>query len=223
MAGRRAHRVEATATQATVPALSRVWRLLKRDGVAHHVPRDGDPDLPIKLRLASNGGVYPPMPGELALETARRTRAVADVQARRLGVSRRHFMLSAARSATMLATDLGPVPTDPEDAAVSTSTDECVFGVQGHFLADPEGTELPLPGFPQDECGQADPHGCYSAETFRDLTHSRDRPADRRRPKGSHLGWRQPGQRSVVQPGGLRPTRDGLSRTRLRVDWLITS
>ena len=178
-------------------AAYRGGRPAEGDDVASHRSTEDDPGLPIKLQPVSNGEFYPPAPSELALETARRTRAVADDQARRLGVSRRNFLLSAAGSATMLATlaacssdqaakdgatpggtfDVGEtttsagnvVPADPDEAAAAVSGDEFVFDVQGHFLQYPEGTDLPLPGFPQDECGATDPHDCYSAETFFDL------------------------------------------------------
>jgi hypothetical protein len=100
-------------------------------------------------------------------------------------MSRRDFLLSAAGTATMLATltacskESGegaggsfPVPpdatVDPEVAEEAIGGDEFVFDVQGHFLDYPPGTPTAaLVGFPQSACGEGPE--CYSAETFLDL------------------------------------------------------
>ena len=114
-----------------------------------------DPGLPIKLHPVSNGEFYPPPPTPLAVETMRRTRVLTDSRARRLGVSRREFLLSAAGSAAMLATlaacskeqnkatgtSTGGTFTIPDEATIDNETattllsgDEFNFDVQGHFL-----------------------------------------------------------------------------------------
>ncbi len=66
-------------------------------------PEPPEPGLPIKLAPCSNGEIAPPPPSPLAREVARRTEAVVDAKARRLGISRREFLRSSMGAATMLA------------------------------------------------------------------------------------------------------------------------
>ena len=61
-----------------------------------------DPGLPLKLWPCSNGEYLPPPLDELRREAMRRARAAADVHARRLGWSRRRFLLSSAGLASGL-------------------------------------------------------------------------------------------------------------------------
>ena len=149
-----------------------------------------DPGLPIKLHPVSNGEFYPPPPTPLAVETMRRTRVLTDSRARRLGVSRREFLLSAAGSAAMLATlaacskeqnkatgtSTGGTFTIPDEATIDNETattllsgDEFIFDVQGHFLEYPDNTPLPVPNFPQAACDLVDKHDCFDVASFMDL------------------------------------------------------
>jgi uncharacterized protein len=153
-----------------------------------------DPGLPLKLTPASNGEFRPPPSTPLVREVLRRSRLLLDEHARRSGLSRRDFLLSAAGTATMLSVltacsgdsarqDAGgagggpggtfTVPpeatTDPSVGDEVLGGDEFIFDVQSHFLDYEEGSSLPLPGFPQSSCGATDPHDCYSVETFLDL------------------------------------------------------
>jgi predicted TIM-barrel fold metal-dependent hydrolase len=63
---------------------------------------DEDPGLPIKLHPVSNTEVPPPPPSPVAREAIRRAREACETNARRIGISRRQFMLSAMGSATTL-------------------------------------------------------------------------------------------------------------------------
>jgi hypothetical protein len=139
----------------------------------------------------SNGEFIPPAPTALVREATRRSLAALDANARRTGVSRRQFLLSAAGSATMLAVlsacstdearsrgerpggtyDISPeATTEPEAAAEAVGGDELVFDVQTHLLEYPEGTPpAALPGFAQSDCGLDDPVDCYRRPTFLDL------------------------------------------------------
>ncbi len=146
--------------------------------------RESDPGLPLKLAPASNGEFRPPPMTALVREARRRSRPLLEANARRSGLSRRDFLLSAAGTATMLsvlaacADDAGEgrggtftVPpdatTDPSRAEEVVGGDEFIFDVQGHFLDYPPGSTAALPAFPQSGCGEG--YDCYSVETFLDL------------------------------------------------------
>ena len=62
-----------------------------------------DPGLPIKLHPCSNGEFVPPPVSPVVREAVKRARADAERNARRLGVSRRQFLLSSMGAATTLA------------------------------------------------------------------------------------------------------------------------
>jgi len=64
---------------------------------------DDDPRLPLTIHPLSNGEYAPLRRSELVNEAVRRTLAVAETNARRLGVSRRAFLRSSAGMATTLA------------------------------------------------------------------------------------------------------------------------
>jgi uncharacterized protein len=154
---------------------------------------DDDPGLPIKLGPCSNGE-YDPLPLSPVVEEAtRRTRQLCDATARRLGVSRREFLLSVCGAATMLLTldacsreearlrgkrapggryDVPASATvEPEAAREALAGDEFVFDVQGHFLeyrvnpAAQHGRDF-WDGFPQRYCGEEDPRLCFSVTHF---------------------------------------------------------
>ena len=64
---------------------------------------DEDPGLPIKFGPCSNAEYDPePVLPEVLLETIRRAREAGDRHARRLGMSRREFLLSICGAATTL-------------------------------------------------------------------------------------------------------------------------
>ena len=154
------------------------------------------PRLPIKLSPCSNGEFSPPPPSAVVRETIRRAHDAAEVNARRLGVSRRQFLAGLCGSAVTLATlaacaaddraargdgapggtfDLPPeATTDPSAAADVLTGDEFIMDVQHHLLEyDPAfGTaDAPLfgGGFPQADCGEADRRDCFSIERYLDL------------------------------------------------------
>jgi hypothetical protein len=122
----------------------------------------------------------------------RRAREQLERNARRAGISRRRFLLSAAGSATVLsvlaacsqesAKSKGESPggtfstttestVEPEAAAEVVGGDEFIFDVQGHLLEFPPGDDpAGVPGFPQTSCGDPDrPADCYDTEHFLDL------------------------------------------------------
>jgi predicted TIM-barrel fold metal-dependent hydrolase len=153
-------------------------------------PRD-DPGLPIKWHPVSNGEFVAPPATRLVREATRQSLAAIDANARRLGVSRRQFLLSAMGSATMLAVltacsneeastkgekpggsfDVPPeATTEPEaaDGAIG-SNGELVFDVQTHLLDFPAGMGGAPLGFPQSDCGEEDWRDCYRRPAFLDL------------------------------------------------------
>jgi uncharacterized protein len=125
--------------------------------------RDEDPGLPIKLGPCSNGEYDPePLPPVL-VETIRRAREECERNARRLGMTRRQFLLSMMGAATtLLALDactreetssrMSPGPTrrtpepggtfevppeatiDPGAAQEAVGGDEFIMDIQGHLL-----------------------------------------------------------------------------------------
>ena len=151
---------------------------------------DDDPGLPIKWHPVSNGEFVPPPPTPLVREAIRRSQAELDANARRVGLSRRRFLLSACGSATMLSvlaacakeeaarkgrgTGTGgtyTVPTEattePEAAAHALGGDELIFDIQSHLLEYPAGAPAAAaPAFPQTKCGEDDPLDCYRRPTF---------------------------------------------------------
>jgi len=145
--------------------------------------------LPIKLDTTSNGE-FEPVPLPRAARVANATaHADATANARRLGLSRRAFLLSAAGAAsTLLAMNRAfaaagrdgghyalPDATalEPELAAAHLEGDEFVFDVQGHHVA-PERPwrehsrfwRRTISGFPYAACGLPDGIECFAAERF---------------------------------------------------------
>jgi hypothetical protein len=126
---------------------------------------------------------------ELVKEAVRRARQACDDNARRTGVSRRDFLLSACGAATTLAVlaacskeasdgaDPGgtfTVPpeatTEPEAARETAAGTDFVMDVQGHLLEYDRDSPLPSQwfgqGFPQGECDEGDPRACFTTEHF---------------------------------------------------------
>ncbi len=64
--------------------------------------RDDDPGLPIKFGPCSNGEYDPQPLSPVMRETVRRAREECDRNAKRLGMSRREFLLSVCGAATTL-------------------------------------------------------------------------------------------------------------------------
>jgi uncharacterized protein len=147
---------------------------------------DVPPRLPLKLGPVSNGEVLPVrnprvrVAQGLALEASERL-------SRRLGVSRRAFLGSAAGMATtLLAVNrawAGTRPggtfavteamgSDPAAAASVLAGDEFVFDVQTHHVSPDRSWLAENPHFeflkkiPQGRCGASDPLRCYSRHHF---------------------------------------------------------
>jgi uncharacterized protein len=161
------------------------------------VPRvrwdDDDPGLPIKFGPCANDE-YEPVPlSSVVREAVRRARIECDDNARRTGVSRRRFLLSACAAATtLLALDActseaakhsgkgkpgghyripSEATTEPSVANDALGGHELIFDVQNHLLdysLDPHSRDEAFFGadFPQARCGEADPHDCFSVEHF---------------------------------------------------------
>ncbi|HEU5305752.1 MAG TPA: amidohydrolase family protein [Acidimicrobiia bacterium] len=152
-------------------------------------------DLPVELGPCSNGEYDPAPLTPVARAARRRARLDCDDNARRTGMSRRRFLRSVCGVATTLlainacseastrdAARRKPggtfsVPTtaavDPDAARAALAGEEFVFDVQGHFLeygghedsGSLQGREF-WTGFPQQQCGEADPRVCFSVDHF---------------------------------------------------------
>jgi predicted TIM-barrel fold metal-dependent hydrolase len=157
-----------------------------------------DPGLPIKLGPCSNGEYDPEPLSPVLTETIRVAREECERNARRVGMTRRQFLLSACGAATTLlaldactrAADLAaptsssPEPggsyvippeatTEPDAAREAVGGEEFVLDVQGHLLEydlNPvlNGQDF-WQRFPQQDCGEADPRVCYSIDHFLEL------------------------------------------------------
>jgi uncharacterized protein len=143
-----------------------------------------DPGLPIKLQPCSNGEYFPRPMSDVAREAMRRARRMSEENAARLGMSRREFLLSACGAATGLIalgacsresgggeggrfTVTTEAATETTVAEETLGTPEFVFDVQTHLLefdAIPPTAEFFGAGFPQANCGEADPRDCFSIE-----------------------------------------------------------
>jgi uncharacterized protein len=149
---------------------------------------------PIELGPCSNGEYDPAPLTPVVVEALRRARDDCDRQARRSGVSRRTFLSSLCGAATVLVAlaacseeatqhtlrrkpggtyTVPPTATvDPDAARAVLAGDEFVFDVQGHFLDYSAGAPATVQGrdfwmgFPQRDCGEADPRLCYSVDHF---------------------------------------------------------
>jgi len=145
--------------------------------------------LPVRVDPTSNGEFEPvPLPRHLRAANREALRD-ATRHARRLGVSRRDFMMSAAGAATtLLALDRAFAATgrdggrfalpaeaalEPELAASVIEGDELVFDVQGHHVTPErpwrERSEFwrrTVGGFPFADCGLPDRIECFSARQF---------------------------------------------------------
>jgi predicted TIM-barrel fold metal-dependent hydrolase len=155
--------------------------------------QEEDPGLPVKLGPCSNAEYDPePLPPVLR-ETIRLVRLASEGHARRVGLTRRDFLLSTMGAAAMLTAldactrdrmravegrDPGGRYEIPSEAAEdlgaaedAVSGEEFIFDVQGHLLEydlDPASRYEPFwgDGFPQANCGEEDPRACFSIEHF---------------------------------------------------------
>jgi predicted TIM-barrel fold metal-dependent hydrolase len=153
--------------------------------VAHDEP---EAPLPIRYGLISNGEYLPFPPSAVEREAARRTRELADRQARRLGIPRRRFLQSLCGAAGALfvlnacsnessesegESNGGQfrVPEEAMDeeeaAADAIGGDEFIFDVQTHFLEfEADQSSGLATAFPQAGCGADDPRLCFSIDTY---------------------------------------------------------
>ena len=102
-------------------------------------PRRDDDELPIRVHPLSNGEYAPLRRSPVVVEAVRRTFDVADVNARRTGISRRAFLRSAAGTSAFL-TALAAC-TDEQRAASTTratSTTDVPLGPGGTFDLPPD-------------------------------------------------------------------------------------
>jgi hypothetical protein len=121
--------------------------------------KTNDPGLPIKLDPVSNGEYPPPPASEMVREAQRRARRMAEDNARRVGMDRRRFLLSAMGAATTLyalaacgddSSGKGKKPGGtydvPKDAMVDSDVaidklggDQPIIDMQSHLLEYPKG------------------------------------------------------------------------------------
>ena len=159
---------------------------------------DVDPGLPVKLWPCSNGEYLPAPLDDLRREAMRRARSAADEHARRLGWSRRRFLLSSAGMASGLVvlqachaersasqgTDPGGRFTVPSSAEIDTeeaettvhgspATTQAEVDQDAEVVVDVQTHFLESGAwgvdFPQGRCGEEDAIDCFSAEYWRDL------------------------------------------------------
>jgi predicted TIM-barrel fold metal-dependent hydrolase len=147
-----------------------------------------DPGLPIKFGPCSNGEYVPAPLTALEREAIRRARLDCETNAKRAGLSRGTFLRSLCGAATTLLAlqgclkDAGKLGGGrwevPPEAALERDAaravlagEEFVFDVQGHLLEYDElhrSAGQPFFGsvFPQVNCGEDDPHACFTREVF---------------------------------------------------------
>jgi predicted TIM-barrel fold metal-dependent hydrolase len=160
--------------------------------------RDDEPGLPIKFGPCSNGEYDPQPLSPVMRETVRRASEECERNAKRLGMSRREFLLSVCGAATTLLVldactreavrhvsgSSGATPgggysippeatTEPDAAHGAIGGEEFVFDIQGHLLEydlNPvlNGQDF-WTRFPQQYCGEDDPRTCYSIDHFMEL------------------------------------------------------
>jgi hypothetical protein len=153
---------------------------------------DVDPGLPIKLGPVSNGEFLPPPASPLVKETQRRAYDLAERNARRLGMSRRRFLLSTMGAASTLGvlaacskeenaangTGNGGTFSVPDEAALDADAaadvlngKQYIFDVQTHFLD--ANHDIPDLGtsefFNNPECEDGDARDCFSVDWYLDL------------------------------------------------------
>ena len=136
---------------------------------------------PIPFRTCCNGEFEPRAPTARDERAEAEYRRVVDDSARRLGVTRRQFIDSAAGTAAALLVINqvygcgykvdGDAGLDADHACQALSGDEFIFDVQTHHV-NPAGSwrhgswELALDTFPQASCGESDKMVCFDREHY---------------------------------------------------------
>jgi len=151
-----------------------------------------DPGLPIPFGPVSNGEYDPPPLTPLEREARRRALLACDDNARRMGVSRRQFLLGVCGAATTLLAiqacsderngkqsggrfDLPKdSAVDPDAARSRLAGQEIIFDVQTHLLdydtIDPAHRGAGIGAlFPQRNCGEADADDCFDVDNLLEL------------------------------------------------------
>ncbi|MCS6805239.1 MAG: amidohydrolase [Blastocatellia bacterium] len=148
-----------------------------------------EPRLPLKLDATSNGEYHPvPLHPDVQLVKSLAMEQ-AETNARRLGWSRRRFLMSACGVATTMLCmnqvfahrgntggffDVSPdMALDPEAAATVVAGDEFIFDVQTHHIR-PSGEWLKrnqefvdfMSYFGQTKCGESDPANCLTRDHY---------------------------------------------------------
>jgi len=161
--------------------------------------QDEDPGLPITFGPCSNAEYDPEPLSAFHREVIRRAEEACERNAKRVGMTRRQFLLSVCGAATTLAVldactrevvkrntpgatpggsySIPPEATlEPTPAHTAVGGEEFVFDIQGHLLeydlnpAAQAGQENQFWRlFPQKNCGETDPRACYSIEQFMEL------------------------------------------------------
>ncbi len=154
--------------------------------------REEDPGLPIKFGPCSNAEYEPEPLSPVMREAIRRARVECERNARRVGMSRREFLLSLCGAATTLLVldacereasrrppggryPISPEATvEPDAAREAIGGEEFVFDIQGHLLEydlnpDTRGDYFFGHIFPQASCGEEDPRACFSIDHFMEL------------------------------------------------------
>jgi predicted TIM-barrel fold metal-dependent hydrolase len=162
--------------------------------------RDETGELPILLDPASSDE-YEPVPlSPMVREARRRAWHDAADNARRVGLSRRDFLRTSMGAATVLLA-LGGCSNDekggrsggtftvPTDAGVDRDTADAVFtgsdvpviDAQAHLLefdlSKPRSGSFFGSGFPQADCGAADPRDCFGVDRFIDAVFAKSETA----------------------------------------------
>jgi len=141
-----------------------------------------EPQLPIKLDSTSNGEYEPrPLTPEIQLvKTLAMERA--EQNARRLGLSRRQFLMTASGTATTLlcmnqvsgrSGNVGGFfdvnPTMELDLAAATSQltgNEFIFDIQTHHVNPNRASSSFVQFFPYADCGESNPVECFDVEHY---------------------------------------------------------
>ncbi|MBI2705239.1 MAG: amidohydrolase family protein [Actinobacteria bacterium] len=117
---------------------------------------DDYPGLPIKLNRCSNGEFLPPAPTPVVREAIKRARDDAERHARRLGMSRRQFLMTSMGAATTLlalaacskeaAQSVGPGATSGGPSGSTGSTPGGTYNVPPEAATDPDAAVAALGG-----------------------------------------------------------------------------
>src|SRR5687767_5142139 len=107
---------------------------------------DEDPGLPIKLDPCSNGEFVAPPASPVVREAIRRARRDAEDNARRLGLSRRQFLLSVCGAATTLLALDACTKEAARSSTTTTSAPGGTFALPPQSTVDPDAARTTLAG-----------------------------------------------------------------------------